>query len=898
MARQCTKPKRPINSEWFKEKAILAEALESGVKLDEEQMAFLAYNGDTITINVLSEVPTHDNNIENHVIDQNVQETRHQDALSIIDTKETLELAEKSRLKMHAKQNDPIVKEKKVNIAPINYVALNKLSKYFVKNFAPQKQLSAEQAFWLPISKLISELPQVQSKVFAQMESEVAKCSVERKFFEIKEKELLLENDRLLELLISQDLVHTVVNFLAEIIDYQSMEKSFLDEYSQCVELKAELSKRNEMVEKAIYDELLKRCARMENICISLEIKVQQYKEVFQNNQPRNKQDALEFPVFFEINELKAQLKAKDNSISKLKDHIATIKGKSVSESNKSDNISKVISPGMYKLDLEHLSLKLLRNREAHVDYLKHTQENIETLCEILEQARELRPLDSDLDYAYKFITRIQELLVYVSATCPNSFNPSEKLITVTPRNINKKVKFVEPRVISSTSVSRSKPSGNIKKNRISRPTSRNKKNKVEDHIWSVKPSLNKNNCVSEHVCNANVKHSILNVNSELICATCNECQNFTIDGNMCPLTRITSTTVVPSKKPLSSIVVKKTPPSGNTSEKLKDITNVGRSNHPLVPGPGLLQAHDEATLSAHQLFAFRKHSCYVRDLEGVDLLTGSRGTNLYTLFIEDMMKSSPICLLSKAPKTKSWLWHQKLSHLNFGTINNLAKQGLVRGLPKLKYEKDHLCSACSLGKSKKHTHKPKSDDSIQEKLYLLHMDLYGPMRIKSINGKKYILVIMIQVRLNATVRNIRIDNGTEFVNQTLKAYYEDVGISHQTSVARTPQQNDVVEIRNRTLVEVSRMMLICFKAPLFLWAEAVTTACYTQNRSLIRKRHNKTPYELLHDKKPDLTYFHVFRPLCYLTNDVKDLGKLKPKDDIGIFIGYAPAKKAYRIYN
>ncbi|GKC32975.1 retrovirus-related pol polyprotein from transposon TNT 1-94 [Tanacetum coccineum] len=153
---------------------------------------------------------------------------------------------------------------------------------------------------------------------------------------------------------------------------------------------------------------------------------------------------------------------------------------------------------------------------------------------------------------------------------------------------------------------------------------------------------------------------------------------------------------------------------------------------------------------------------------------------------IGDMMKSSPICLLSKASKTKSWLYHRRLSHLNIGTINQLAKQGLVRGLPKLIFEKDHLCSTCSLGKSKKHSHKLKFDDTKQEKLYLLHMDLCGPMHVKSINRKKYILVIvddysrftwvkflrskdeapefiikflkMIQVRLNATVRNICTD--------------------------------------------------------------------------------------------------------------------------------------------
>ncbi|GKA92141.1 retrovirus-related pol polyprotein from transposon TNT 1-94 [Tanacetum coccineum] len=103
-----------------------------------------------------------------------------------------------------------------------------------------------------------------------------------------------------------------------------------------------------------------------------------------------------------------------------------------------------------------------------------------------------------------------------------------------------------------------------------------------------------------------------------------------------------------------------------------------------------------------------------------------------------------------------------------------------------------------------------------------------------------------------------------------------------------------MVKRRNRTLVEAARTMLIFLKALLFLWAEAVATACYTQNRSLIRKHHNKTPYELLHDRKPDLSYLHVFGALCYPTNDGEDLGKLKPKTDIGIFVGYAPAKKAF----
>nr|GEU82256.1 retrovirus-related Pol polyprotein from transposon TNT 1-94 [Tanacetum cinerariifolium] len=155
-----------------------------------------------------------------------------------------------------------------------------------------------------------------------------------------------------------------------------------------------------------------------------------------------------------------------------------------------------------------------------------------------------------------------------------------------------------------------------------------------------------------------------------------------------------------------------------------------------------------------------------------------------------------------------------------------------------------------------------------------------------------------IQVCLNKTVRYVRTDNGTEFVNHTLTEYYECIGIFHQKTVPITPQQNGVVERRNHTLVKATRIMLIFSKALMFLWAEVVATACYTQNRSLIHTRHHKTPYELVHKKKPDLTFFRVFGALYYPTNDSEDIGKLQPTADTGIFVGYAPSKKRYRIYN
>ncbi|GJZ09318.1 retrovirus-related pol polyprotein from transposon TNT 1-94 [Tanacetum coccineum] len=261
----------------------------------------------------------------------------------------------------------------------------------------------------------------------------------------------------------------------------------------------------------------------------------------------------------------------------------------------------------------------------------------------------------------------------------------------------------------------------------------------------------------------------------------------------------------------------------------------------------------------------FRSNTCYVRNLQRDDLLTGGRDSNLYTISISGMAASLPVCLMSKATSTKSWLWHRRLSRLNFGTINDLTRLDFVDGLPKFKYGKDHLCSAYERGKSKKAYHPPKLVPNDHSKLELLHMDLCGPMRVASINGKKYILMIVdnysryiwvyflrskdetleiikkfiAQAQLNykAKVCKSRTDNGTEFKNTSLKAHYEKLGIMQQFSITRTPQQNGVVERRNRTLVEAARTMLIFSRLPKFLWAEAVATACFTcftQNRSNI----------------------------------------------------------------
>ncbi|KAJ9538337.1 hypothetical protein OSB04_031070 [Centaurea solstitialis] len=318
-------------------------------------------------------------------------------------------------------------------------------------------------------------------------------------------------------------------------------------------------------------------------------------------------------------------------------------------------------------------------------------------------------------------------------------------------------------------------------------------------------------------------------------------------------------------------------------------------------------------------------------------VLIARRTGNLYTTVFRCIPQTHPqfedlshpdnkICLLAKATKADSWLWHQRLCHQNFKDMNKLVSRGLVSGLPETRLSKDTLCSACELGKMKRSSHPPKLETNCRSPLDMIHMDICGPMRIESLARKKYMLVLVdefsrftwleflraksdaadriiafikrIQVSLNLKVKKLRSDNGTEFRNMKLHSFLEDVGISHNFSAVRTPQQNGVVERKNRTLVEAARSMMAHSGVPKSLWAEAVATACYTQNRTLIVKRTGKTAYEMIEKRKPDIKHLRVFGCKCYILNDRDDLGKFDPKADESIFIGYSPHSKAYRVYN
>ena len=320
----------------------------------------------------------------------------------------------------------------------------------------------------------------------------------------------------------------------------------------------------------------------------------------------------------------------------------------------------------------------------------------------------------------------------------------------------------------------------------------------------------------------------------------------------------------------------------------------------------------------------FHHEAGVVYNKKGSAVLGAQRKGNTYIVNMDSAQSGT--CFYSRTVSEEKWLWHKRLSHLNFKTISKLSKYELVNGLPKLSFDKDKLCSACEKGKHHSSSFKSKQTSSVTECFQLMHMDLFGPVSSPSFGGKRYCLVIVDEYSRytwvfflkakgdatqevisfikkmenlnNCSVKHLRSDNGTEFRNNDLESFCDSKGISQNFSAPRTPQQNGVAERRNRTLIESARSMLIDAGLKTHFWAEAVNTACFTQNRSLIVKRHDKTAYEVLRGRKPDISFLHVFGSTCYVLNKRDHLGKFDPKADEGIFIGYSIISKAFRVYN
>ncbi|GJU66799.1 putative ribonuclease H-like domain-containing protein [Tanacetum coccineum] len=308
-------------------------------------------------------------------------------------------------------------------------------------------------------------------------------------------------------------------------------------------------------------------------------------------------------------------------------------------------------------------------------------------------------------------------------------------------------------------------------------------------------------------------------------------------------------------------------------------------------------------------------------------LLKVPRQNNMYSFDLKNVVPSGGLtCLFAKATIDESNLWHRRLGHINFKTMNKLVRGNLVRGLPSKLFENDHTCVACQKGKQHKASCKTKLVSSISQPLQMLHMDLFGPTSVRSINHKTYCLVVTddysrfswvfflatkdetsgilktfitgIENQINHKVKIIRCDNGTEFKNNDMNQFCGMKGIKREFSVARTPQQNGVAERKNRTLIEAARTMLADSLLPTTFWAEAVSTACYVQNRVLVTKPHNKTPYELLHGRPPSISFMRPFGCPVTILNTLDPLGKFDGKADEGFFVGYSINNKAFRVFN
>nr|GEU91467.1 putative ribonuclease H-like domain-containing protein [Tanacetum cinerariifolium] len=327
------------------------------------------------------------------------------------------------------------------------------------------------------------------------------------------------------------------------------------------------------------------------------------------------------------------------------------------------------------------------------------------------------------------------------------------------------------------------------------------------------------------------------------------------------------------------------------------------------------------------------KTECIVlgRDFKLIDdtnvLLRTPRQHNMYSIDLNNIVSNKDLtCLVVKASADESELWHRRLGHLNIKTMNRLVRHNLVRGLPSKCFDNDHTCVACLKGKNHKASCKTKLVNSVTKPLHTLHMDLFDPTSISNLNHKWYCLVVTgdfsrftwtfflktkdetsgilrsfitkIENLKDLKVKIIRCDNGGEFRNKEMNNLCSRKGIKREFSNARTPQQNRVAERRNKTLIEVARTMLADAKLSVIFWAKAVNTACYVQNRVLVNKFQNKTPYELFNGRTPAIGFLKPFGCHVMILNTLDHLGKFKAKGDKGYFIGYSMSSKEFRVFN
>ncbi|GJY87511.1 retrovirus-related pol polyprotein from transposon TNT 1-94 [Tanacetum coccineum] len=566
------------------------------------------------------------------------------------------------------------------------------------------------------------------------------------------------------------------------------------DQYFELNKLKAQ-SQEKDMVIRKLKERIKSLSGNMKD---------KTYKQLYDSIKPtriRSKEqcDALINQVnqkSVEISDLNVSLQEKGLVITALKDELRKLKGKYLA-----DNIvtKHTIAPEMLKFDVEPIVPKLLNNRTAHSNYLRYTQEQAAILREVVKQEKSQNPLNNSLDFALAVTPKNKDKRVRFTEPVTSLGNTNTKIAS-SSNLVSKKPMLSFTGVKLSTSASGSQPSGNTKKEKIQQTPSNTQKNKCNGYMLSDNNDL----CVLNFINDVNAcakSKSVKKSSKRRVWKPTRKVftkvgytwrptsQTFTIVGNAKP--RKSKTNVLVSKhKIIKSISSNNKEPSQSWGSIVSDVPSssidecrssklfsvkFGNDYVEKIMGYGDYQIGN-VTISRvyyveglrHNLFsvgqfcdsnlevAFHQHTCFIRNLEGADLLTGSRGNNMYTLSLRDMMASSPI-----------------------------SRHSLVRGLSKLKFEKDQLCYVCAMGKIKKKPHKPKYEDTNQEKLYLLHMDLYGPMRVASVNGKKYIVVIVDDFSRFTWLKCLRSkDEALNFIIKFLKDSYQTLLLQHLVAPA------------------------------------------------------------------------------------------------------------------
>nr|GEW51551.1 hypothetical protein [Tanacetum cinerariifolium] len=575
--------------------------------------------------------------------------------------------------------------------------------------------------------------------------------------------------------------------------------------------------------------------------------------------------------IYTELDEDKGIVK------SELKKLIEKLKGNSVD--TKFEKSSVVREPNAFKSERSSIFGKptILSNSLARKDFLtsKFVTKN-----------------DVSIDFSKQVTTQIlpsdkKSILNNTNVLAPGMYKlhtePTQTRTSQLPndsRETNKRVSF-SIGVVPTTSISRPQLKSNPIEDRVMLNNSQGKKQEVEDYHRNVKFSMN-NTSVTAGNDSLNAKTS--NVN--FVCVTCGIC---VLNGNHDKFVRngVNSRTTMPMAMPNST-----REPKQFVEKPIRKTVDSESNQKPRNTFRKLYERLIEIIL-------FIVDSGCSKHMTGnLKLLINFVDKFIGTVLVE------LICIPS--------LFKTQVLPIQFALWNDI-----VVGLPKLKFVKDHLRSSCKLGKAKRKSFHTKISPSLKRQLQLLHMDLCGPMRVASINGKRYVLVTiddysrytwthflrskdetpevlidflrLVQRGLHAQVRIVRIDKGTEFFNQSLYAYFATEGILHQTSVAPTPEQNSVVKRRNRTLVEAAQTTLSAAKVPIFFWTKAIAIVCFTQKRSFVILRHEKTPYHIMNDRKPLVKFFHIFCSLCNIVRDGENLNKMKEKSD-AYHIGSDPA--------